>query len=167
MKIFNLFDCALDRVIAPLVAITGLAIALSFVIGVVARSFIGVAMFGLEELILIGVVWFYMMGAVLASKERSHLHADFVSVIFKSEKAVLISRIVSTLLSIVMAVFFVMWSYSLFQWGVDRGEKTPIFAIPVFISQASVFVAAILMTLYLLRDLISDIGNLALHSSKS
>lgn len=160
MFVFNFFDFLLDRIISPLVAILGAFVALSFVVGIVARSFMGIALFGLEELILIAVIWFYMLGAILASKKGAHLRADFIPVVVKNEKAILLFSIFATLVSIVMGILFVSWSNELFQWALQRGKSTPVFSIPLYASQASLLLAAVLMTLYLVRDLIKDIRSL-------
>jgi TRAP-type C4-dicarboxylate transport system permease small subunit len=59
-----------------------------------------------------------------------------------------------------MAVFFVTWSYSLFAWGLEKGQVTPVFSIPQYVSQSSLFVASVLLLLYMLRDFIHDVGKL-------
>lgn len=160
MFVFKVFDFLLDKIISPLVAILGVFVALSFIVGIVARSFLGIALFGLEELILMAVIWFYMLGAILASKDGSHLRADFIPVVVKNENVILLFSICATLVSIAMAILFVSWSNALFQWALQRGNSTPVFSIPLYASQASLLLAAILMTLYLVRDLIKDIHSL-------
>lgn len=157
MIIFKCIDWLLDRIIAPIVAIIGLFVALSFVVGITARSFLGIPLFGVEELVLIAVIWFYMLGAILASKNSAHLRADFIPVVVKNEKVILAFRIIATVISILMAGLFVLWSNELFQWALQRSQTTPVFSIPIYVSQVSLLTAALFMTLYLVRDLINDI----------
>lgn len=157
MGVFKSVDWLLGRVVGPVVAIIGLLVVLGFVVGIVARSILGIPLFGLEELILLAVVWFYMLGAILASKERTHLQADFVPVVVKNEAVIITVRIVASMISIGLSSLFIMWSHQLLQWAFARGQSTPVFSIPMYFAQASLFVAAVLMTLYLFRDLISDI----------
>ena len=164
MVIFRLIDWLVDKVMGPIAALIGLFIALAFVVGIVARSMLGIALFGLEELILMAVVWFYMLGAILASKAREHLQADFIPVVVKNETVALSIRILATLISLLMAGLFITWSHGLLQWALARGQSTPVFSIPVYLAQASLFVAAVFMMLYLLRDLAQDIQMLIRHA---
>ena len=165
MIVFKFLDWLLDRVIGPIAAVIGLFVALGFVVGIVARSFLGIALFGIEELILMAVVWFYMLGAILASRGREHLQADFIPVVVKNERVVIMVRVVATVISIGLAMLFVTWSNQLLQWALARGQSTPVFSIPMYIAQASLFVAAIFMTLYLLRDLAQDVQALLRYAS--
>lgn len=160
MVFFKFVDWLFEKIVAPIVVIIGLFVALAFVVGIIARSFLGISLFGVEELILMAVVWFYMLGAILASKDSAHLRADFVSVMVNSERVEVMFQILATLISIAMAGLFMSWSYDLFQWALRRGSSTPIFSIPVYISQVSLFVAATFMMLYLIRDLVRDIQTL-------
>ena len=164
MVIFKSLDWLLDRIVGPIAAVIGLLVALGFVVGITARSILGIALFGVEELILLAVVWFYMLGAILASKERAHLQADFVPVVVKNVTVIITVRIVATVISIGLAALFILWSHQLLQWALARGQSTPVFSVPMYVAQASLFVAAILMTLYLLRDLFSDIQALKDHN---
>src|SRR5690554_56288 len=166
MVIFKSLDWLLDRIVGPIAAVIGLLVALGFVVGITARSILGIALFGVEELILLAVVWLYMLGAILASKERAHLQADFVPVVVKNETVIITVRIVATVISIGLAGLFILWSHQLLQWALARGQSTPVFSVPMYVVQASLFVAAILMTLYLLRDLFSDIQALKDHRKK-
>ncbi|MDL0434060.1 TRAP transporter small permease subunit [Marinobacter sp. TBZ242] len=157
MRVFKLLDWLLERVVGAIAAVAGLLVALGFVVGITARSILGIALFGVEELILLAVVWFYMLGAILASKQRAHLQADFIPVVVKNETVIIVVRLVATAISIVLAGLFVMWSNELLQWALARGQSTPVFSIPIYFAQASLLTAAIFMTLYLVRDLIDDI----------
>ncbi|OXY83200.1 TRAP transporter small permease [Oceanimonas doudoroffii] len=165
--LFRFTDKLIDILFKPLVVLIGLFIAVSFVIGIVSRALFGEGLFGLEELILLSVIWFYMLGASIASQERSHLQADFIPIIFKSEIVICSFQILSTIISIVMAFLFVNWSYDLVEWGVVKKQSTPVFSIPWYVSQASLLVASSLMVLYLLRDLFADIKNFLAIRKKS
>ncbi|HPQ96105.1 MAG: TRAP transporter small permease [Thiothrix sp.] len=157
MVLLKKIDMLLVRLIHPILIFTGLAVAVCFVAGIFSRAVLGVPLFGLEELILIAVMWFYMLGAALASRERSHLSADFIQVISKNPHVWRLAALVSTVISLVMAVMFVAWSYDLMAWGFQKGQKTPVFSIPWVVAQSSLFVAAVLFVAYLLRDLYQEI----------
>lgn len=160
VDLFASIDHMLATCMKVAVAVMGIFVSFAMVIGIVSRSLLGVQVFGLEELVLTAAMWLYMLGAALASRERSHLSADFIEAFSSNETLHDATRLVATALSVVMAAFFVTWSYSLFAWGVEKGQVTPVFSIPQYISQCSLFVASVLLLLYALRDLIHDVGKL-------
>ena len=157
MTLLAKLDALLVKIIHPLLIVVGLAIALMLTVGIVARAFFSAPVFGMEEIMLIGVMWFYMLGAALASRERSHLSGDFTKVLTKNHNLWRAASIASTVISLGAAALFVVWSYDLFAWGVQRGQTTPVFGIPWVVSQASLLFAAVLFVAYLVRDLIHEL----------
>jgi TRAP-type C4-dicarboxylate transport system permease small subunit len=151
---------ALDRfiilVIKPIVAVISLFVALALSFGIYARSVLETPVFGLEELILIAAMWLYMLGAVLASRDRTHLSADFVQVISKNPKIISGFKLIATLISLFMACMFMTWSWDLLAWGLKKGQATTVLQIPWYFSQASLFVASLLFIVYLVRDMLND-----------
>lgn len=161
MQYLNKLDDFVIRLIYPVLIFIGLAVATCFAVGIFFRAVLNAPLFGLEELILMAVMWFYMLGAALASRERSHLSADFIRVISKSQVVWRVAAIISTSISLFIAVMFMTWSFDLMLWGLEKGQKTPVFSIPWVVSQSSLFVASILMTIYLVRDLYQEITGTA------
>jgi TRAP-type transport system small permease protein len=164
VDLFTSIDNALAAVMKVAVVVMGIFVSFALVFGIVSRSFLGVQVFGLEELVLTAAMWLYMLGAALASRERSHLSADFIEAFSRNETLNEVIHLIATTLSLVMAVFFVTWSYSLFAWGLEKGQVTPVFSIPQYFSQSSLFVASILLLIYMLRDFIHDVGKLFFKS---
>ncbi|WP_104203355.1 TRAP transporter small permease [Billgrantia saliphila] len=156
---FAVFDNAVTMLMKIIVTALGIFVSFAMVIGIASRALFNVPVFGLEELVLMAAMWLYMLGAALASRERSHLSADFIQAFSTNQTLHDVMRLIATLLSIVMAIFFVAWSYSLFSWGFERGQVTPVFSIPQYISQGSLLVASVLLLLYAVRDMVNDIGN--------
>lgn len=147
-------DEAINRIIRPLVVVIGLGVAFLLVVGIVARSVMGSPVFGLEEIMLLAIMWFYMLGAVLASRENSHLRADFVEVMTENPGVRRLAAIVATIISIFASLAFCYWATDFLTFSMSRGQTTPVFAIPFWVSQVSLLIAAILMTAYLIRDLV-------------
>jgi TRAP-type transport system small permease protein len=148
-------DEILYSVIKRLVVVVGLGVSLMIVVGIVARV-LNTPVFGLEEIMLLAIMWFYMLGAVLASRESSHLKADFVEVMTGNRAIRRAAVIVSTFISIIASLAFCYWSIDFLAFGISRGQSTPVFSIPFWVSQASLVVAAILLTAYLVRDLLGE-----------
>jgi len=123
MGVLRALDGLLIRIIHPILIFVGLAVALMLTVGIVSRAFLGAPIFGLEELMLLGIMWFYMLGAALASRERSHLSADFVKVLSNNPKVWRVAAIVSSAISLVVAIMFVTWAWDLFAWGVKKARR--------------------------------------------
>lgn len=155
-SLIELIDKLLTIIVIPIVVALSLAVAGMLAWGIFSRSMLNAPVFGLEELVLISAMWLYMLGAVLAAKDRSHLTADFVSVVFKNEKVIAGFAVLATVISIIMAVYFVSWSYELLAWSLKKAQITPVFKLPWYISQSSLFVGSVALVFYLIRDLIKD-----------
>lgn len=158
MKILRTLDALVVRIVNPILVVIGLAVALMLAIGIFSRAVLGTPVFGLEEVMLLAIMWFYMLGAALASRERSHLSADFVQVISSNPRVLRAASLVSTVISLGVAGMFVTWAWDLLAFGLERGQTTPVFAIPLWIAQASLFVAAVAFVIYLVRDLILELS---------
>ncbi len=155
-RLFNSADVALQRVIVPVIVFLSILVAGGLVLGIVMRSVFNQPMFGLEEIVLFSVMWLYMLGATLASRERSHLRADVAATYIKNPRYKRLVRILAALITLVVACAFVVWSFDLFLWGLAKGQSTPVFQLPMVISQASLIFASILIMFYAVRDLIND-----------
>ncbi|GAA0587848.1 TRAP transporter small permease [Halomonas salifodinae] len=160
MDYFSRIDNVVAFIMKAAVTVLGLFVSFAMVVGIVSRALLDAPVFGLEELVLMAAMWLYMLGAALASRERSHLSADFIQAFSKNETLNNVTKLIATILSVVLAAFFVSWSYSLFSWGFERGQVTPVFSIPQYISQGSLLVASIFLLLYAVRDLVNDVGQL-------
>lgn len=157
IKILKLLDSMVVRIISPILVLIGLSVALMLTVGIFSRAVMGTPVFGLEEIMLIAIMWFYMLGASLASRERSHLSADFIKVISSNPKVWRAASLIATVISLGVAVMFVYWSWDLFFFGWQRSQSTPVFSIPWWVSQSSLLVASVLFVVYLVRDLIQEI----------
>lgn len=155
-SLISFVDKLITIIIIPVVVLLSVAIAGLLAWGIFSRSVLAMPVFGLEELVLMSAMWLYMLGAVLAAKDRSHLTADFVSVVMKNEKWKAFIAVVATAISLVMASYFTTWSYSLFEWAVNKAQITPVLKLPWYISQSSLFIGSIALVFYLIRDLIQD-----------
>jgi len=150
-------DRALGATKKAAAVILGLAVACLMVVEVITRYVLGEPWFGLEEITLVCVMWLYMIGASMACRERSHLKADLVQLLVKNPVLLNSMKSVSTLISLIMAIYVVQWSFDLVVWGLTKGQTTPVFGIPWVVSQSSLLAGAIFFAIYLLRDLIHDL----------
>lgn len=150
-------DHVLSAAIKPLVVVLSLLVAFLMAGGIFSREILGQPLLGLEEIVLTSVMWLYMMGAALASRDRSHLQGDFVHVITDNPVAIARVKLLATTITLAMAIIFSIWAFSLMRWGVERQQSTAALRIPLYVAQSSMFVCSVLMVFYCIRDLLIDI----------
>jgi TRAP-type C4-dicarboxylate transport system permease small subunit len=127
---------------------------LAMMLELLVRFFLKQSIFGLSDFIGFSSVWLYAIGASYASYERSHIKAEFVNVIVKSDRWRHLFRFVAAAVSTLMSIVFTKWSWDLCVYSVSIGEVTQAYPVPKVIFQSSFFVGGILMAIYFLWEAI-------------
>ncbi|SEF85329.1 TRAP transporter small permease [Marinobacterium lutimaris] len=159
LSLISKLDVVIGILIKPIVIILSASVAVMMAYGVITRAILDQPVFGLEEIVLMCAMWLYMFGAVLASRERSHLTADFIQVVCKNTSVIKFFHLLATMISLAMAVMFSIWAYDLLDWALRKGQSTTVFHLPWYISQSSLFVASVLFIFYLIRDFFEDLNS--------
>ena len=138
--------------------VSGMIILLAMVATVVLRYVLKMNLFGMDEIILCFVFWFYFFGGVNGSREDSQIRADVAATLIKNKKAVWILRLVTRVIELVVLAFLVVLSVQLFITNCDRMPSTQGLKIPYIVPQFAIVVGFALMFIYnvghLLRALI-------------
>lgn len=129
-----------------------IVVTILMVIEIVARQLFEQSFRGLPEIYLILVMWLYMLGAVLASTNRTHLRISLLDQVITSPSARRIYDLTLATLSLFILMMFIRWAWGLIEWGVKRPQTTPILHLPSLSSMLSIFVCSILVTIYGIRD---------------
>ena len=124
---------------------------------VVARYLLGLSIVGLHELILLFVLQLYMVGALIAAQRKNQVTVDWLSQRFAGGGASEWHNAVVAAITLSATVFFVVWAYWMFSWGVQRPQTTPALGLPLWISQASILFCAVGCAGFALRDLVQSI----------
>lgn len=125
---------------------------MAMMLELLVRFFLKQSIFGLSDFIGFSSVWLYAIGASFASYERSHIKAEFINVIVKSNRIRNFTRFISASISTLMSVVFAKWSWDLCVYSVSIGEVTQAYPVPKVIFQSSFLVGAILMAIYFLWE---------------
>ncbi len=165
LSLISKLDVVIALLMKPIVIILSTSVAVMMSYGVITRALLDQPVFGLEEIVLMCAMWLYMLGAVLASRERSHLTADFIQVICKKTSIINFFHLLATTISLVMAIIFSLWAYDLLDWAIRKGQSTTVFHLPWYISQSSLFVASVLFIFYLIRDFFVDLEKMLSRKS--
>lgn len=117
---------------------------------------------GYEEVLIICAFWLYMLGTAYGSYEDSHIKADVIVVMMPEGRAKTLLALIRNALSLVLGIIFLLWAFQLFQWTIIMENKTPVWRIPMTVSQSSLLfgltVASFYHAVYLYDEIKSYIG---------
>lgn len=140
------------------VLVTGLMVFL-----VIARYVLGLSIVGLHELILLTALQLYMIGAIIASRQREHITVTWLAERITAPRKQAAHAALVAAITVVVTVFFIVWTYWMFSWGLQRPQTTPAYGIPLWVLQVPILVAAVGCFLYALRDLVQAVRELRMR----
>jgi TRAP-type C4-dicarboxylate transport system permease small subunit len=139
------------------IIIAGCVVAVLIFIEVMLRYVFGSPLFGVEEMVTLIAMWLYFLGASYGAYERSHIKAELVHLWFKTPRSLALINSVASLITVVLSLIMVSWSYPYFVWGIREGETSQALLLPMVLSQSAVFFGAILMSIYFVAELVDNI----------
>lgn len=145
---------AIARILNVLAVLTSIAVVALMFFLVVARYVLGLSIVGLHELIMLGAVALYMTGAVIASRRREHLTVDWIAGAITQPRRKALHELLIAVLTIVITIFFIVWAYYMFAWGLKRPQTTPAYQIPLWVPQMAIGLAAVGCFCYAVRDVV-------------
>jgi len=137
--------------------LTGSFIALAMFGQVLLRYIFNSPLFGLEEISILIVSWFYFIGAANSVHNKSYIKADVLPLIVKNPKIIRIFNAISYILSIVATTLLFYYSFKYAVWSYHANVITPTFFIPKNVSFGSLVIGSLLMTLHFILLLYKEI----------
>lgn len=137
--------------------VSSFLIVIGLAITVTMRYFIKSDFFGLEELLIIPAFWLYFIGASYGSYRKYHITVDIVNTYISRKKLLKIIQIITGIITIFVALIMAIWAFDYVKWTYVTGSKSSAWKIPLFIPNSSAFIGFILMTLYLIRDVVINV----------
>lgn len=131
-----------------LLALSGVIILLAMVAMVLLRYVLKINLFGMDEIILCFVFWFYFFGAVNGSREDSQVRADVTAVFLKNPRTQWALRLFTRAIEIVVTVFLIGMSFWLLAINFERMPATQGLKIPYLVPQFAIAVGFVLMLIY-------------------
>ncbi len=153
----DLIGGAIARLLDAVAIVMSLAVAGLMVFLVVARYLLGLSVVGLHELIMLAAVALYMTGAVIASRKREHLTVDWIAGTITAPRKKAAHDLLIASLTIIITIFFMVWAYWMFSWGLKRPQTTPAYQIPLWVPQMAIGLAAVGCFCYALRDMVDAV----------
>jgi len=103
---------------------------------------------GYEEILIICAFWLYMLGTAYGSFEDSHIKADVIVVMMPEGRAKSMLALIRNTLTLVLGIIFLVWAFQLFQWTIIMENKTPVWRIPMTVSQSSLLFGLTVASFY-------------------
>jgi TRAP-type C4-dicarboxylate transport system permease small subunit len=151
---FERLDKRIRKTMRVICIFLSIAVTVLMFTEIVARYFFSHAFRGLPEIYLLLVMWLYMIGAGLASANKSHLRIGILDHLIRNPHGRRLHNIVVTGMTMIITFYFIWWAVGLVLWAFERPQTTPILMLPWLTSQASILVASLLVAAYALRDFI-------------
>jgi TRAP-type transport system small permease protein len=143
------------------IVLTTLALVALVLFLVLDRTTIGTSFMGTHELALLAAMWLYMVGAVVAMRNREHITVNYLSSRLTNARVEALRGLLVALVVLGCAVFFVRLAQDMLAWSQRRPQRTPSLGLPLIYAQASLIAAAGFCLLYALRDLALALVQLA------
>ena len=119
----------IDNILKNLLNVSGfilsIAVTILMVTEIVGRHLFAHGFRGLPEIYLLLVMWLYMLGASLASANRSHLRIGIMDQLITSTRAKQVYHLFLNAISLIIMLFFVRWGWGLVDWGIKRPRILP------------------------------------------
>ncbi|SIO43879.1 TRAP-type C4-dicarboxylate transport system, small permease component [Rhodovulum sp. ES.010] len=130
--------------------LTGLIgiVALGQFVQVITRYVLQVPVMGLEETMLYPTLWLYMLGAVNASRENTHIRANVLEIVLKTPRQHTILAIVGEIISLIVGLWLLSWAWEYTRYAWRVWKESPTLYIPTFYSDVALVVGITLMMIY-------------------
>ena len=143
-----------------LTALIGI-VALGQFVQVITRYVLQVPVMGLEETMLYPTLWLYILGAVNASRENTHIRANVLEIFIQSERGHTILAIVGEIISLIVGLWLLSWAWDYTRYAWRVWKESPTLYIPTFYSDIALVIGLALMMVYTVWHLIGHIRTLS------
>lgn len=147
--------------------LTGLIciVALGQFVQVITRYLLEIPVMGLEETMLYPTMWLYILGAVNASREDTHIRANVLEIFLGTERARTILAVIGEVLSLVIGLWLLSWAWDFTKYSGRVWKESPTLYIPTFYSDVALFMGMVLMMAYTAWHLFCHVRSLIAEGS--
>ncbi len=153
-NLFEFLDRWLMRLMSIVIFVSTAIIVCLISFLILSRYVFGWSVVGMLELSTLSALWLYMIGAVVASRNREHITVDFTAQSLSNLRLSAAHDLAVSVIIFVLGLFFISLSWDMIEWASRRPQVTPGLSIPLFAGQAALVTAAVLGMAYTVRDII-------------
>ena len=148
-----------------LTALIGI-VALGQFVQVITRYVFQVPVMGLEETMLYPTLWLYILGAVNASRENTHIRANVLEIFLTTKQQHTVLAIVGEIISLVVGLWLLSWAWDYTRYAWRVWKESPTLYIPTFYSDVALLAGLALMMLYTAWHLFRHIRSLTTRAAQ-
>lgn len=142
-----------------LTALIGI-VALAQFAQVITRYILEIPVMGMEELMMYPILWLYMLGAVNASRENTHIRANVLDVFITDPRKQAKLSVIADVLSIIVLLWLIYWAWDFTQYIMRVWKESPTLYLPTFYADISLMICLLLMTLFTLLHIARTVQNI-------
>lgn len=136
-------------------------VALGQFVQVITRYVLQVPVMGLEETMLYPTMWLYILGAVNASRENTHIRANVLEIFLKTPRQHIVLAIINEVISLAVGLWLLLWAWDFTRYAWRVWRESPTLYIPTFYSDVALATGLALMMAYTLAHLFAHVAALA------
>jgi len=140
-------------------------VALGQFVQVITRYVLQVPVMGLEETMMYPTLWLYILGAVNASRENTHIRANVLEIFLKTPRQHTVLAIVGEVVSLVVGLWLLSWAWAFTQYSWRVWKESPTLYIPTFYADFALVAGLALMMAYTALHLVRHIRTLVTGST--
>jgi TRAP-type C4-dicarboxylate transport system permease small subunit len=146
-----------DRLARYLLTTLLCVVAIGQFVQVITRYVLQVPVMGLEETMLYPTLWLYMLGAVNASRENTHIRANVLEIFLKTPRQHTVLAIVGEVLSLLIGLWLLYWAWDFTRYSWRVWKESPTLYIPTFFADVALFTGLALMMAYTAMHLVRHV----------
>lgn len=146
-----------DRLARYLLTTLLCVVAIGQFVQVITRYVLQVPVMGLEETMLYPTLWLYMLGAVNASRENTHIRANVLEIFLKTPRQHTVLAIVGEVLSLIIGLWLLYWAWDFTRYSWRVWKESPTLYIPTFFADVALFTGLALMMAYTAMHLVRHV----------
>ncbi|MDL2264266.1 TRAP transporter small permease subunit [Synergistaceae bacterium OttesenSCG-928-I11] len=154
MKLLRRIEMFIEKTNRFLLVFLMAFIAALITLQVILRYVLHLPMHFAEEILTFCAVWVYLLGAVQASREESHINARILEIFCKQPESIKKIRAAAAGISTIVLVWLTYWSYDFFAYSLRRGKSSQILGYPMIFYECAMFICVSLMMVYAISECI-------------
>ncbi len=123
-------------------------VAIGQFVQVMTRYVLEIPVMGLEESLLYPTLWLYMMGAVNASRENTHIRANVLEIFLSTERQHQVLAVIGEVISLIVGLWLTSWAWDFTKYSMRVWRESPTLYLPTFYVDAALFVGLVLMMIF-------------------
>ncbi len=130
---------------------------------VITRYILEIPVMGLEETMLYPTLWLYVLGAVNASRENTHIRANVLEIFLRTPKQHVVLAIVGEVISLIVGIWLLIWAWDFTRYSWRVWKESATLYIPTFYADVALCIGLTLMMIYTamhlsrhIRDLLNE-----------